>query len=168
MFDIIYFTFIASLMCAMYFVVYFVAPKFFEKTSAPLAWKHTLRSLVVILVTAFIAMYLVFATPSEWWGNRIQHALGGGFVATMVCYLAVKDSKIKLSYLQFIFATLMLVSLLGVGNEVVEYLAQHFLDIISAATVDDTWLDLVSNLVGIAVGLICFTPFIRNNSEARI
>ena len=165
MFDIIFFVFISFMMCVMYFVVYFVAPKFFEKTSAPLTWKRTLPSILTIVALGFIAIYVVVSTPDPWISNRIEHALGGGFIATTMCYLAVRDSKIQLSYLQFFLITLMFVTMLGVGNEILEFICQHYYGYISSSSVEDTWLDLISNTLGIIAGLICFTPLIKRANK---
>ncbi len=81
-------------------------------------------------------------------------------MAFMVCFLVVKDSKLPVTKFQFLIFSALIATALGVANELLEFFLQHYFGFISAASVTDTWLDLLSNTVGILLASICFVPFI--------
>lgn len=80
----------------------------------------------------------------------------------IICFLVVRDSGLKIGRFQFFVFSAMIVTALGVGNEILEYYAQTYFGIIAAATVDDTWLDLISNTVGICAAALLLIPSFRS------
>ena len=118
-----------------------------------------LRSMAVILATVVAILIVVWIIPDPALSNRIQHAFAGGFAAYLVCILVVRDLKLPMRQFQFVVFSILTVTALGVGNEVAEFMFQEYIPLfpfLFAETPIDTWLDLVSNSVGIAVGAICF------------
>ena len=91
----------------------------------------------------------------------MQHGLGGGFLAFGVCFLAAKFSEVKLGRARFALFSFLLVTALGVLNEVIEFILQNYFDFFFTAKVNDTWLDLISNWVGILVAGLIFVPLWR-------
>ena len=102
-----------------------------------------------------------FSIADPEWSNRLLHALGGGFVAFFVCFLVARDSQIDITRFQFFVFSFLLVTAFGVGNEILEFAIQHYLDLTFARDVADTWLDLVSNTVGVLVAAAIMVPFIH-------
>lgn len=146
-----------------YFILYKILfPILFEKPLLPLG-KGTILSFLIIIVLSLINYFFIisFLNIESGIGNRLLHAFGGAFIAFLVCFLVVKDGKLDISKFQFFIISLLMVTALGVVNEIYEFILQNYFDKIAAATVDDTWLDLISNTVGILVAGICFIPFIN-------
>ncbi len=119
-------------------------------------------AMIVAIVVAMLIVVILVPDPAL--SNRIQHAFAGGFAAFLVCYLAVRDLNISINKFQFFVFSSLIVTALGVGNELAEFIFQEYIPIFPfqfAETPIDTWLDLVSNSVGVIVGALCFTPFIN-------
>ena len=116
--------------------------------------KESFFSLSIIL--AFVLLVLIFANlvMGGEFVNRIQHAFAGGFAAYMTYLFALKDSKTNLPFFKTAIFGFLLVTTLGVLNELAEFFAQHFTNLTFATTIEDTWLDLVSNTFGIILAII--------------
>lgn len=97
--------------------------------------------------------------------NRYQHAIGGGFLGTLVSYLALRDAKIKLNTLQMILLIGLIVNTLGIFNEIAEFFFQANTGFIFNDNLYDTWLDLTSNLFGIILGSALITIISKNNEK---
>ncbi len=151
-------------LCAVYCSLLILFPAFFGKKSIGLS-QTSLSSILIIVVSAFLAYIVSALIPDAAWGNRVQHAVGGGVVAFLVCFCATGDSGVRMSRFQFVALSVLIVTALGVANEMFEYVLQTFGIALFAETPEDTWLDLVSNTVGIVVAAAIFTPFI--NRRAR-
>jgi glycopeptide antibiotics resistance protein len=93
---------------------------------------------------------------------------GGGFLSLLICFLATRNSKTSLSKFQFFIISSLIVSTMGVANEIIEFLLQNYtnLDFTFAQTINDTWLDLISNTIGALLGAILLTPFVRSRKIA--
>lgn len=154
-------------LCVSYLILFFLFPYFFEGVrGAKLSYK-SLLSIVIICLVSFVSCYVALSIDDREIGNRLLHIFGGGFTAFLVCFLAAKDSGIRLRKFQFFLFSFLIVIALGVLNEVVEFLLQYYFDIISAKTAIDTWLDLNSNIVGILIASICFVPFISRKDSSN-
>ena len=90
--------------------------------------------------------------------NRLLHALGGGALGTLTCYLATKDSKVNITTFQFFIFSFLLVTALGVGNELLEFFLQETTGEIFSNSNIDAWLDLASNTVGALLASAVFVP----------
>ena len=83
-------------------------------------------------------------------------------MAIVVCFLAIKDSGVRVRKFQFLIISILVATALGVMNEILEFFLQNYFGFISSATVNDTWLDLISNTVGILIATTILTPFVDN------
>lgn len=73
----------------------------------------------------------------------------------------MKDSTLSISRFQFLTLSMLLVTAMGVGNEILEFFLQNYFYLISSQNPLDTWLDLISNTLGIITGALIFTPFLN-------
>ncbi|MBM3204789.1 hypothetical protein FJZ48_02295 [Candidatus Uhrbacteria bacterium] len=88
-------------------------------------------------------------------------------MAYMVCFIAAKDSRVSISKFSFFVFSVLIVTGLGVANEIIEFIGQNYFHYLFAPHINDTWLDLISNTVGIAVGSACFVPFANFRKNQR-
>ena len=156
-----YLAIVAVALCAMYFLLSFALARFFgwEKPDFSL---RTLYSLSAILVTAGITLVVMFQIDDREIANRIEHIFGGGFLGFLVCYLVARDAAKKITYFQLFVLGFLTVTALGVGNEILEFVAQEHFGIVLAKDLNDTWLDLVSNMLGtLLAASICIPLFVR-------
>ncbi len=160
-----YLTVIALGLVVCYFVLRFLFPFMFGGEIKPLN-RRSYYSIALIFVLSIIVNFAVRYVPDIEVGNRILHAVGGGFLAFLLCFLVVKDGEYKIKKTQFFIFSLLLVVFLGVINENVEFILQHFFGYLAANSVLDTWLDLMSNTFGALLASVCFVPFI--NSEKKL
>jgi hypothetical protein len=119
--------------------------------------------LLIIFVLSILGYIIAFSIPNPELGNRILHGFGGGFMALLAFFLAVKDTNIKLRKFQFFFFSLAVVAALGVANEILEFFLQNYVGLIFAESINDTWYDLISNTVGSLIAALLFLPFIDEN-----
>jgi uncharacterized membrane protein YhaH (DUF805 family) len=149
-------------MVGIYVVAYFgirwFLPFFFRQPSANTdlrAW----RSVALITVLSSTVFYLSSIIPDLALSNRFLHAIGGGFLAMLVCFLASRDSSIKISKFQLISISFLVTTFLGVGNELAEFALQSITGFPFTDSLTDTWLDLTSNTVGALLCALCLVPF---------
>ncbi|MEK7621737.1 MAG: hypothetical protein AAB415_01020 [Patescibacteria group bacterium] len=116
---------------------------------------RAVQSIALIIAVSIGSLLLSSSVVDPEWSNRLQHALGGGFVSAVVCFLAFRDSGLlaKVGRTRFAVSSFFLVIALGVFNEVAEFILQNYFDLRFASTINDTWLDLISNIVGLILGL---------------
>lgn len=119
-----------------------------------------------------VTSYLIaFSIPDAEWSNRILHAVGGGLLGMIVCYLAARDARVSIRAFQFFTFSFGTVLVLGVGNEIIEYFLQNYTQYFQfafAATFNDTWLDLISNVAGASLGVIVLAPWVlRKNADEK-
>ncbi len=118
-------------------------------------------SAVAIFWLSIAGYFLVELIPDPEMANRVLHAYGGGFLATLVCFLSIKDTNLKLNKLQFSVISILTVTTLGVGNEIVEYFLQNYAGFsFFSTTPNETWHDLISNLVGTLIGVLSLVWFV--------
>lgn len=128
-------------------------------------YKYQIRncwSLLIIVLSSFLINIIAVSVPDLELGNRLMHAFGGGFMVFMVCFFVVRDLKLSLHLFQYLLFGLLIVMSLGILNELLEFYLQIFRGRIFATTVQDTWFDLLSNLIGCLIGMVIFTPFHRS------
>lgn len=169
----IYLASIVVLLVVAYFVISALFTLLLEN-EWPVFSRRALVAALIITALGFLMLFIVTLIPSEYWGNRFQHAFAGGFMAVLVCYLAARDlqlnMQLQITRLQFVVLAILLTTTLGVGNELAEFIFQEYVQIFSyqfSATIIDTWLDLASNTFGALVGVIAFTPFIQNSKNKK-
>jgi hypothetical protein len=100
--------------------------------------------------------------PDKEFANRVQHALAGGFNIVLVTFLVRRDFEIRLTWLQFIIVSILLVGFFGICNEILEYFMQVYFNIIFSPNALDTWLDLISNYAGAVLGILSFGYFAKD------
>ncbi|MEK7672881.1 MAG: hypothetical protein AAB373_03280 [Patescibacteria group bacterium] len=142
-------------MVSAYFMLFFLLPYFFEKPVPKLKLKSLYSVIFIIIFSLFVYEFTDRMANHEL-GNRILHAVAGGFLAFVTCFLAARDGQLKITGFQFFFFSLLLVIAFGVANEFLEAYLQNHTTIIFAPNVNDTWFDLISNFVGaiIAAGIL--------------
>ncbi len=143
--------------CAMYFVLSYALAHFFEWERPTFSLK-TLYSISAILVTAGAILVLMHYIDDRELANRVEHTLGGGFLGFLVCYLVARDAAKKITHFQLLILGFLVVTTLGVGNEIIEFVAQEHFGIAFAKNLNDTWLDLVSNTLGVLIAALFFVP----------
>jgi hypothetical protein len=124
--------------------------------------KITSKSFVSIIFIAILSLAgygIAYSMPDPIVANRFIHAFGGGFMAFLTCFLVIKDTKIKLNAFQFFVFSLLIVTALGVANEILEFFLQNYFGLAFSDYINDTWLDLISNTIGSLVGAVCLMPF---------
>lgn len=112
------------------------------------------KSFYIILFAAIILFSMVFLISDTELANRFQHAIAGGFLTMLISYLSFKDSGVKLNKLQIILLSVLIVTFLGILNEIFEFFVQMNTNLIFASHINDTWLDLTSNMFGIIIGSV--------------
>ena len=105
------------------------------------------------------SLWAVQLVPDTFWANRLQHAFGGGFMALVVYIFALRDSDISLRIFQAVIFGILIVTALGVGNELLELTLQTFTGVQFTHYLTDTWLDLLSNTVGVLAGAFLLFPW---------
>ena len=158
-----YLLFLLCAMCSAYFGLTYLYWGFFEGRLPPAFRRRSLYSILGISICMLAVFTGVYLMPSMdiGIGNRILHAFGGGFLAYLVCFLIVRDSGLRISRFRFFIFTFLVVTALGVANEMLEFLLQSTTGLIFSPTPTDTWLDLASNLVGTLLAAAPLTYFVE-------
>ncbi len=149
--------------CAVYAFLLFLYSLFF-KNAMPVFRPRFGFSVVTILAVYGAVAFTVGSLEDLELGNRILHVFGGGFLAFLVCFLVVKDLHLEISRFRFVVFSFLVVLGLGVGNEILEYFLQNYTSLSFATSANDTWMDLMSNVIGAVIGTICLTPWIRSKA----
>lgn len=143
----------------------FFLPAFFRQRAVPFETR-SLVSVGHVLAASFIATLLSFLIPDAELGNRVLHALAGGTVGVSACFLAVRDSGMRIDRFQFAVLSILIVLALGIANELLEFALQVYLGFGFSETVTETWWDLTSNCVGILLGVLLLTPLHKFQKNA--
>lgn len=159
-----YLLLITVAMCLAYVVLYFLFSFFFKNKFTPITGKSFI-SIFLIIIVSFIAYTASLGVADPELGNRIMHMFGGGFLAFMVCFLVAKDSKLAINKFQFFIFSFLIVIALGVANEIAEFFLQNFAYLRFSSSINDTWLDLISNVIGALIAAVCFVPFLKRNTK---
>ena len=157
--DIAYLLTLIVLFAVTYRVFFWAFPKFFRVPTAHFGGA-SVRSILYLVIFSVLAYVISYAIPGYDLGNRFLHAFGGGFLAMLMCFFVVRDTKLPLTKFQFFVFSLLVVTALGVGNELLEFLCQSITGVIFSPTATDTWLDLTSNTVGALIACACLLPWL--------
>jgi hypothetical protein len=155
-----YLLIITFVLCSIYFFLFCFLPIFFGKEMDKIS-KKAVSSVIIILAVSFFVYYLSFTISNIEIANRILHIFGGGFLAFWVCFLAVYDGRLKINKFQFFIFTILFVTALGVLNEIIEFFLQNYAHMMMAPDINDTWLDLISNTIGLIFASLIFVPFVN-------
>lgn len=146
-------------LCLSYIVLWFVFTLFFTG-SVPIMKPRSVYSLLMIAALSVASYTISFSLLDGELGNRVLHALGGGFASYAVCFFVVRDAGIVIGKVRFAFFSALIATAMGVGNEILEYVLQAHFHLLFSSVLADTWLDLISNTAGLLLGVIVFTPFL--------
>ncbi len=156
-----YFLILVSALCFAYVFLSYLFSLFFNNSFPQLGSNAPIRFLTITFLL-FIIVMVSYMIPDHELGNRFMHAIGGGFLSFFICFLVVRDTKIHMSKMQFFVFSFLIVTSLGVANEIAEFILQNYTDyFIFAANINDTWLDLVSNTIGALLGGVVFTSLLH-------
>lgn len=148
--------------CVSYFILLFLFSFFFENKTARVT-KKSFSSVALVVFLIFSTYIVTFQIPDTELANRVLHGFGGGFLAFLLCFLVTKDGNLQIGKFRFFIFSALIVTAMGVVNEIMEYIIQNYgsLGLIFTDSINDTWLDLVSNAIGMAIASICFVPFVN-------
>lgn len=146
-------------LCILYIILFFLFPELFNQERRKIELS-SVKSVVLILLLSFFGYFIAFNISDTEWSNRFLHGFGGGFMALLVCFLVIRDTKLKINKFQFLVLSILIVTTLGVANEILEFLLQNYVGFTFATSINDTWLDLTSNAVGSLVAATSFVPLI--------
>jgi hypothetical protein len=148
-------------MVVVYSVLYVFFQKIFTQKYKPFSSKSlfSIVTLTILSIATYYISFNLFSDPVI--GNRFLHAFGGGFMLFLVINAALQDAKIRLGRLVLFVVGFMIVTLLGLFNEVLEAFLQQHIDFVFSPSLTDTLLDLVSNTVGF---LLAYLVSLRSNA----
>jgi hypothetical protein len=156
--DISFLLLLAAGMGLGYLALLYLFTYFFTGRLPTLGPRSFYTALGVVVLS--LAGYGVsFSYPDPEIGNRILHAFGGGFLAFLMCFLVWRETKLPITIFQFTVFSALIVTAMGVGNEMLEFFLQNYRDLLFARDPNDTWLDLISNTVGLAIAAGLLLPF---------
>jgi hypothetical protein len=157
-------------------LVFFVAPQLVVKQ---IVYKdsHTFKpdlSLLYLVIAACLPLIWMFLSKELLHMrevNFLQHAVGGGVAVGLVTMYLVQNLQgafpaLK-NYLVQLILLYALVSMLGVGNEVLEFSFDYLGVGVFSADRYDTWFDLLANTTG-AVFVFLLLSLARVFSEKKI
>lgn len=150
--------------CFVYIFLLFLYALFFNNTFPALRLRFVYSVIWILLLYTVVSLSAGNIENLEF-SNRVLHVFAGGFLAFFVCFLVVKDLKLRMSRFHFIVFSLLVVSALGVANEVIEYFLQNYTSLSFATSANDTWMDLMSNSLGAFIATVIFTPFIKTSNN---
>jgi len=142
-----------------YLFLYFFFPGFFSLTRPKLG-RRSLVSILVIVCVWLAVYFIVYSINNPAISNRLLHAIGGGALSSLICFLAARDLNLRITRFQFFALSFLVVMTLGIGNELVEFFLQEVLSFEFAKDLNDTWLDLLSNTIGAFVACSSFSFFL--------
>ena len=146
--------------CVAYLVLFFGISLFFTN-SLPRLKYCSIISIGLIIAFYFSVLISSSLISDLEWSNRILHTFGGGFLIVLVTFLAIKDSKTKINAIQFFIVGISVAALFGVANEIFEFILQNRFGFMFANSINDTWLDLISNTIGSILASLFMALFIK-------
>lgn len=162
-----YLAFITLAMCVVYFILLQLFPIFFAQ-KITLQRRKPFLSLICIVIFSVLAYVASFSIQDIELSNRVLHIFGGAFLGFFVCFLATRDSRININKFQFFVFGALIVLALAIANELLEFVLQEYGILVSAINVNETWLDLASNVVGIILASIFLVPFHKEITSSAL
>jgi len=155
-----YFVALTVALSLSYFILHILFNLFFQGEFVAIPARAP-RSVLYIAILSVIAYAISFSISNVELSNRVLHAFGGGFVSFFVCYRVVNDAKTPITKFQFFIFSALVVIAMGVANEILEFFLQNYSHFVFSRNPNDTWLDLISNTIGVLIGGFALTPFLR-------
>ena len=125
------------------------------------------RWLVVMVAAQLVASALSYRFGGVL-GNALLHGLGGGVAAALLFTYLVGTFEVAWSVRVQAVGLFILVSTLGVLNELGEYVVELFHLAVYSEDTHDTWRDFTANTVGAALGfvlLLALSPTVRRQAK---
>jgi len=166
MYAYLYPVYLTFVMAGVYIFLNFAANQFFRHRPSKVK-ELSFHSIVYIAAVSMLAYIVSTQITDKELGNRVLHAFGGGFTAFFICYRVMADARLPLNLFQFFALSFLVVTGLGVANEIMEYFFQIHLDLVFAPHPYDTWLDLISNTVGATIGGLVFLPLFSKYHDRK-
>ena len=104
-----YLILISVSLCIFYFVLFFVSPELFNQERGKIGLS-SLFSVTLILLLSFLGYFIAFNISDTELSNRFLHGFGGGFMAFLVCFLIVRDTRLKINKFQFFVLSILIVT----------------------------------------------------------
>ncbi len=159
----LYYVIMTTALCVAYVVLAFLFAAFFRAPWPRFGWR-SLVSLGIIIAVSVSSYLISFAIHDRQLSNRALHIVGGGLVSFLICFLVTKDHRLQIPRFQFFIFSMLIVTAMGVGNEIIECIVQYISPVIFAQDPRDTWYDLISNLVGSLAASVVLMPFTGRGS----
>lgn len=154
----LYTFFITIAMCVFYFAIYWTHHHFWPNHKTSLDRRSFWAVLGIFIASNLISLFALTTDHVEF-GNRILHAVGGGVLGYLAWFLAVRNFNLPLGRLSGFVIGFMLITTLGVANEIAEFILQEYFHYgIFALSDIDAWLDLTSNTIGILCATLVVLP----------
>lgn len=150
-----------SIVYCIAYLALFCGISFFFQNNFPKPRPRSLGSICLIILFYFGVLIVSSLILDPEWSNRFLHTFGGGFLIVLAAFLAIKDSRTKVNAFQFIVVGISIAAVFGTANEILEFVLQSKFGFMFANSINDTWLDLISNTVGSTVASVLLAPFIK-------
>jgi hypothetical protein len=165
--DALYLVFVTLALCAVYVALLDFFPRFFAQEGVT-SRRNRFLPLFGIIAFSAMAYAMSYSLSDQEFSNRVLHIFGGGFAGFLTCFLAVRNSGVRIRKLQLFVVSVLIVLALGTAHELLEFFLQTYAGIMSATTITDTWLDLTSNVVGMLLASACLVPFHKEVEQSTL
>lgn len=148
------------LLAVCYVVMYILGILWFQIFAGKKLKLHiSLFDIALITGSFFAILILVAFIPDAELANRVQHALGGGWMVTLIAFLSYRASKVELSGFVLFHLFFLLATAFWVFNELLESIFQLQFWLIFSQNLPDTWYDLWANSLWALFGAVIFSCF---------
>lgn len=124
-----------------------------EKINIKVSGKY----IAIIVAFFFLSMLCVLVIENPHLANRVQHAVAGGTIMTLIWYLSYLSSWVKIKSFALWNILFLIAMFFGICNELLESILQLNFGLIFAPNLQDTWYDLWANSVWIILWASMFT-----------
>lgn len=160
----LYLSLITIGICVEYVGMYYLFPYLLSQKTFRFD-KEQIKSIGILIMLSLISYGIYYFIPNEDIANRFLHGISGGFVSLIAVFYATKDLQkfngFIVNKFQYALIGFLIVMSLGIVNEIFECYLQNTFAIIAAATINDTWFDLISNAGGALLALIITIPLLK-------
>ncbi len=149
------------LLLALWYIVLYIIWIFWFQLFTAKKLKLYISLFDIALITgSFFGILIVVAFISDAeLANRVQHALWGGFIVTLIAFLSYRASKVELSSFVLFHLFFLLATTFWVFNELLESIFQLQFWLIFSQNLPDTWYDLWANTLWAVFGAGIFSWF---------
>lgn len=154
------------LLFVCYVVMYILGILWFQLfTGKKLKLHISLFDIALITGSFFVILILLTYIPHVELANRVQHAIWGWFMVTLIAFLSYHASKVELSKFVLFHLFFLLATAFWVFNELLESIFQLQFWLIFSQSLPDTWYDLWANSLWALFWAGIFSWFGKNKSS---